>query len=106
MWGAVSDKRTGLSFTTAAGLREHSHSQVRVPRDSRPRFTASDSRLLQPGGPSSRIYIPQEQGRLVMSPSTGFSFVLFYDPQGYSVLSVLSLSFSYDRRSVGQSLLE
>jgi hypothetical protein len=31
MWGALSDERTGLSFTTAAGPRQRSHSRVRVP---------------------------------------------------------------------------
>jgi hypothetical protein len=31
MWGALSDERTGLSFTIAAGPRQRSHSQVRVP---------------------------------------------------------------------------
>jgi hypothetical protein len=38
MWGALSDERTGLSFTIAAGLRQRSHSRVRVPWDSRPYF--------------------------------------------------------------------
>jgi hypothetical protein len=45
MWGALSDKRTGLSFTIAAGPRERSHSQVRVPWALRPYFTVSDLRL-------------------------------------------------------------
>jgi hypothetical protein len=36
IWGFLSDERTGLSFTTASGLRQHSHSRVRVPWDSRP----------------------------------------------------------------------
>jgi hypothetical protein len=45
MWRALSDERTGLSFTIAAGPHQHSHSQVRVPCDSRPYFTVSDSRL-------------------------------------------------------------
>jgi hypothetical protein len=31
MWCALSDERTGLSFTTAAGPRQRSHSRVRVP---------------------------------------------------------------------------
>jgi hypothetical protein len=31
MWGALSDKRTGLSFTIAAGPRQRSHSRVQVP---------------------------------------------------------------------------
>jgi hypothetical protein len=30
MWGALSDERTGLSFTIAAGPRQRSHSRVRV----------------------------------------------------------------------------
>jgi hypothetical protein len=43
MWGP--DKRTGLSFTVAAGPCQRSHSQVRVPWDSWPYFTLLDSRL-------------------------------------------------------------
>jgi hypothetical protein len=43
--GAVSDERTGLSFTSAAGPRQRSHSRIRVLWDSRPYFTVSDSRL-------------------------------------------------------------
>jgi hypothetical protein len=31
MWGTASDEWTGLSFTIAAGPRQRSHSQVRVP---------------------------------------------------------------------------
>jgi hypothetical protein len=57
--GALSDERTGLPFTAAAGSRQRSHSQVGVPRDSWPYFTVSDSRLPQHGGPDPRIYIPQ-----------------------------------------------
>jgi hypothetical protein len=34
MWGVLSDERTGLSFTTAAGPRQRSHSRVRVPWES------------------------------------------------------------------------
>jgi hypothetical protein len=64
----------GLSFTIAAGPRQRSHSQVRVPRYSWTHFTLTDSRLPQPGGPGSRIYIPQEQGGPVITPGTGFSF--------------------------------
>jgi hypothetical protein len=45
MWGALSDGRTSLSFTIAAGHRKRSHFRVRVPWDSRPYFTVSDSRL-------------------------------------------------------------
>jgi hypothetical protein len=45
IWGALSDERTGLSFTIAAGPRQRSHFRVRVPYDSWPYFTVSDSRL-------------------------------------------------------------
>jgi hypothetical protein len=44
-WGALSDERTGLPFTIAAGARQHSNSWVRVPWDSRPYFNVSDSTL-------------------------------------------------------------
>jgi hypothetical protein len=46
MWGALSDERMGLSFTFAAGPRQRSCSRARVPWDSRPHFTVSDSCLL------------------------------------------------------------
>jgi hypothetical protein len=45
IWGALSDERTGLSFTVAAGCHQCSHFRVWVPWDSWPYFTVSDSRL-------------------------------------------------------------
>jgi hypothetical protein len=39
-------------------------------------FSVSDSRLPQPGGPGPWIYIPQEQGGLVIPAGTGFRGVL------------------------------
>jgi hypothetical protein len=54
MWGALSDERTGLSFTTVAGLRQYSHSWVRVQWDSWPYFTVSDSRLPFSSPPETR----------------------------------------------------
>jgi hypothetical protein len=33
MWGALSDERTGLSFTIADGFRQNTHSRVLVPWD-------------------------------------------------------------------------
>jgi hypothetical protein len=69
MWVFLSDERTGLSYTIAAGHRQHSHSWVRFPRDS----SLSDSRLPQPGGSGPRIYVPQKQGVSVIIPGTGFS---------------------------------
>jgi hypothetical protein len=74
MWGVLSNERTYLSFTVAAGPRQCSHYLVRVPQDSRPYITVSYSRLSQSGGPGSRIYIPQEQGGPVIAPGTGFPF--------------------------------
>jgi hypothetical protein len=74
MWGALSDEKTGVSFTIPAGLRQRSHSWVRVLRDSWPYFTVSDSRHPQPGGPGPRITIPQEQGGPVIPPGIVFSF--------------------------------
>jgi hypothetical protein len=74
MWGAVSDKRTGLSFAVAADLRQGSHSRVRVPRDLSPYLTVSDLRLPQPGGPGHRIYISQEESDPVISLGAEFPF--------------------------------
>jgi hypothetical protein len=66
--GWVSNLRLLLVLTSAVILRSESRGTRR------PHFTVSDSRLPQPGGPGSRIYIPQEQGGPVMSPGTGFPF--------------------------------
>jgi hypothetical protein len=52
------------------GLCQNSHSRVEVPQNSRP-ILPSHLRLPQPGGPGPRIYIPQEQGGLVIPPGTG-----------------------------------
>jgi hypothetical protein len=54
MWGALSKERTGLSFTTAAGPRQHSQSRVRVPWDSWAYFIVSYSRLPFPSPPTTR----------------------------------------------------
>jgi hypothetical protein len=54
MWGALSDERTGLSLTIAAGPRQRSDSRVRSPWDSRPYFTVSDSRLPSSTPPTTR----------------------------------------------------
>jgi hypothetical protein len=112
---------SSLSFTIAVGSHQGNHSQVRVPRDSSPYFTLSDSRLHQPGGPDPRVYILQKHCRPVIPLSTGLLFRrllrltglrLRYStaPPHAPVLSSLSLSLSrvlcYDRRSIGQSVLE
>jgi hypothetical protein len=80
MWDVLSDERTGLSFTVAAGPRQRSHSRVRVPLNSWPYFTVSDSRL--------RFSSPPKTLRATMEVLT-WVWVLYYD-----------------RRLVGQSVLE
>jgi hypothetical protein len=54
LYRALSDERTGLPFTFAAGPRQRSHFLVRVPWDSWPYFTVSDSRLPFPLPPTTR----------------------------------------------------
>jgi hypothetical protein len=54
MWGVLSNERTGLSFVIAAGPRQRSHSRDRVPWDSQPYYTVSDSRLLFSSPPTTR----------------------------------------------------
>jgi hypothetical protein len=54
MWGIVSDERTDLSYRIAADPRQRSHSRIRVPWDSRPYFTVSDSRLPFSLAPTTR----------------------------------------------------
>lgn len=51
-------RERGLAFIIAADPCHCSHSWVRVPWDSWPYFTVSDSRLPQPGGLGPHIYIP------------------------------------------------
>jgi hypothetical protein len=45
LWGALSDKRLGLSFVCAAGPCQSSLSRVRVPWDLRPYFTVFETSL-------------------------------------------------------------
>jgi hypothetical protein len=54
MWSALSDERTDLSFTIAAGPRQRSHFRIRVPWHSWPYFTVSDSRLPFTSPPATR----------------------------------------------------
>jgi hypothetical protein len=68
----------GLSYTIPAGPRQRSHSQVRVPRDSWPYFTVSDSRLPQAAEPGPCIFIPR-----LYPQALGSIFVVSYNSQGY-----------------------
>jgi hypothetical protein len=93
IWGALSDLRVGLSFKIAIGLRLFSHTRVRFPYDSGSYLTVSDSRLLFSSPPKTRK-----------------ATVEVVDPA--STRDVISNKFEssqvlcYDRRSVGQSVLE
>jgi hypothetical protein len=72
----------GLSFTIAAGLRQRSHSQVRVPRDSWPHFTASDSKLPNLEGHVPVFMSPRNIVAQLYTQALGSLFVT-YDSQGY-----------------------
>jgi hypothetical protein len=74
----------GLSFTIAAGPRQRSHSQIRIPRNSQSHFTVSDSTLPQSGGSGPRIYIPQEQGGPTAEQSQNQSY---FTTGGLSLIS-------------------
>jgi hypothetical protein len=84
----------GLPFILAAGRRKSSHSEVRVPWDSRPYFTVSDSRLPQPAGPGLRIYILRKRmARLYLqavpfssTPTTRRATVEVFDPASFKWL--------------------
>jgi hypothetical protein len=81
MWGALSDQRTGLSFTVAAGPRQRSHSRVRVAWDSWPYFTVSYSRLPFSSPPTTHratveVFVPastrENPWRVSMAPYIGY----------------------------------
>jgi hypothetical protein len=63
------DERAGLSFTVAAGPRQCNNSCFSVPRNLWPYFTFSDSRLADPGGLGSRVYVPQKEGGPIVPPT-------------------------------------
>jgi hypothetical protein len=70
MWGALSDKRTGLSFTTAAGPRQ----RVRIPWNSRPYFSISYSRLPISSPPTTRRVTVEV---FYLASTRDFMFVLY-----------------------------
>jgi hypothetical protein len=76
MWGALSDERTGLSFTIAVVPRQRSHSLGRIPRNSDHILLSQIPDHSQPGGPGPRIYIPQKKDGPIILPGTEFLFRL------------------------------
>jgi hypothetical protein len=124
MWGALSDERTGLPFGIASGPRQQSFlSQSPATHYHILLSQIRDSPTREPG---PRIYIPQEQGDPVISPGTGFSFrhllrpaklrwrYSHSPPRGWPLILQFTVQLSrvwvwvlyYDRRTVGQSVLE
>jgi hypothetical protein len=76
----------GLSFTIAAGPRQRSHSQVRIPRDSWPHFTVSDSRLPPNLEGQVPVFISLKNRVAQLYPQAlGSLFVASYDSQGYGL---------------------
>jgi hypothetical protein len=68
MWSALSDERSGLWFTVAAGPRQRGLLGAKS-RGTRDHILLPILRLLQPGGPL--YYFPQEQGSPVTNLGTG-----------------------------------
>jgi hypothetical protein len=68
MWGTLTNERTGLSFTIAAGHRQHSHSWVRVPWDSWPYFTVSGSTVKVKVKVTLRLEVYRQSVRLGVRP--------------------------------------
>jgi hypothetical protein len=81
IWGVLSDERTGLSFAIATGPRQRSHFRVRVPWNSLPYFTVSDSRLPFSSPPTTRrvtveVFDPASTRSLPRSSLYGSSYRL------------------------------
>jgi hypothetical protein len=74
---------TGLSFTIAVGPRQRSHFQVRVPQDSWPNFTVSDSRLSNLEGQVPVFVFPRNRVAQLYPQAMGSLFVASYGSQGY-----------------------
>jgi hypothetical protein len=87
MWGALSDERTGLSFTISAGPRQRSHFWVRVPRESWPYFTVSGSRFPNLVRQAPVWIYPRNRDAQLYLQALGSLFVAFYDSQGYGTLN-------------------
>jgi hypothetical protein len=72
-----------LSFTIAAGHWQRIPSQVRVPQDSWPHFTVSESRITQPGDQVSVFISPRNRMAQIYRQALGSLSVACYDSQGY-----------------------
>jgi hypothetical protein len=88
LWGALSDERMGLQFAV----------QWSESRRTRNHTLLSHLRLPQPGGPGSRIYIPQEHGGPVIPPGIGFLSRRLLRFKGYGG-GILTLLHTEGRRA-------
>jgi hypothetical protein len=89
--GALSDERTGLSFTIAAGPRQRSQFRFRVPLDSRPYFTDTDSRLTF-SSPSTTRRSTMEVFEPASTRESDFNFSFFSISNAYRVVNTFPIS--------------
>jgi hypothetical protein len=82
-WVALSHERMGLSFTIAAGRRQCSHSQVRVPQDTCPYFTVSDLGSDNLEGQVPVFISPRIRAAHLYPQARDSLSVALYDPQDY-----------------------
>jgi hypothetical protein len=74
MWGALSDERTGVIYNCCWSSPAQSFSGPSSGGLMTIFYCIRLQTPSQPGGPGTRIYIPQEQGSPVTPPGTGFPF--------------------------------
>jgi hypothetical protein len=80
MWSALSDERTGLSFTIAPGPRQRSHFWILVPWALWPYFTVSNSKFPFSSPPAIRRVTAEvfDQRETVLIPNTSASLPTTY----------------------------
>jgi hypothetical protein len=109
---ALYDERTGLSFTIFAGPRQHSHSQVRVPRDL---YHILVSQIRDSANLEGQVFVFMSHRNKVTQlypQALGSPFVASSDSQGYGggirtrlhtpLKSVKSKHIATDGQSVSQ----
>jgi hypothetical protein len=97
IWDALSDERTGQSFRIAPSPRQLSHFRVRVPWDSWPYFTVSDSLFVT--SYYSQGYDGGIRPRLHMGV-TNMNYIILYLRNRNSAV-VIATGYGLDDRRVG-----
>jgi hypothetical protein len=72
MWGAISDEKSGLKFSVLLGITSTIFVRSESHGTHEHILLSLFLRLPKPGGPSSCIYFPQEQGSPVIPSGIGF----------------------------------